>query len=276
LSLWQAIFSPTHPYQPLAQYNYAELEGLWIIAGGSSASAPTAAAIALAESQGNPTITNGPYVAGLWQINTAPDAHPEYTVSQMQSPLANAVAAIKVSNNGSDWTPWQTYTSGAYLKYLQGGVEPVTTNSLGTMSFTPAQQATIHSYALQGSLPPNSFFVSLGATTQAERQQLVLNPNWLKASQATGWQTVFDPTGPLVSQGVTAVYDQIPGFSTLTGFFKAISSGGFWIRALEIVGGGLILLLALDETVKAAGGTPPTQTLLQVIPEPAKPGRVNL
>lgn len=248
----------------MTTYNYAELEGLWIVAGGSSSEAPTAAAIALAESGGDPTIPNGPYVMGLWQINTAPNANPEYTVAQMENPLANAVAAVKISGNGTNWNPWQTYTNGAYRQFLQSGVSPTMSTAqtnFSTMQFTPAQQTTIHNAALNGTYPPASFFISLGATTEAERDQLVTNPNWLYASRATGWQTIFDPTSPIINSGVTTLENQIPGYSTLSGFLSTISSGTFWKRALEVVGGGLILLLALDEMVKAAGATPPSTAI---------------
>jgi len=236
----------------LSTYNYAELEGLWIVAGGNKTAAPIAAAIALAESGGDPTIPNGPYVMGLWQINTAPNANPEYTVTQMKDPLANAVAAVKISNDGTNWNPWQTYTSGAYLKFLRSGVKPVT--NFATMTFTPAQQQTIHDNALKGQLPPTSWFDSLGATTYAERVQVINNPNYVSATMATWVQTVTNPTSPLITSGANAVANAVPGLA----LFSWLTDPSHLLRIGEVILGGLILLIALDETVKAAGATPPT------------------
>ena len=94
-------------------FSYQQLEALWNNAGGSKASAPTAAAVALAESGGNPTIQNrqGANVWGLWQINIAPNANPEYSRAQVLDPLGNAKAAVAISGNGTNWNPWQTYTA---------------------------------------------------------------------------------------------------------------------------------------------------------------------
>ena len=64
------------------KYTYAQLEGLWINAGGPKAQAPVAAAIALAESGGcssalNPNDNNGTQSSfGLWQISTGTHAAP--------------------------------------------------------------------------------------------------------------------------------------------------------------------------------------------------------
>lgn len=52
---------------------------------------------------------------GLWQINT--DAHPQYDEAKLLDPVYNARAALQVSSGGTNWKPWSTYTSGAYLAY---------------------------------------------------------------------------------------------------------------------------------------------------------------
>lgn len=82
----------------------------------------TGAAIAMAESGGNPdavgdlAITPPDGSVGLWQINVA--AHPQYTAAALHDPTTNARAALAISNGGVSWSPWSTFTSGAYLKYL--------------------------------------------------------------------------------------------------------------------------------------------------------------
>lgn len=100
--------------------SYTQLMGWWISHGGNATAAPIAAAIAMAESGGCVDAThvnsNGSTDAGLWQVNSinAPPA-------QMVDPVANVQEAIKLSNNGTRWTPWSTFNSGAYQKYLTGG-----------------------------------------------------------------------------------------------------------------------------------------------------------
>ena len=95
-------------------YSFSQLEALWISAGGSRASAPTAAAVALAESGGNPKIPNrqGVPAYGLWQINIASNANPEDLLAQVLDPLGNAKAAVAISGNGTNWNPWYLHQRG--------------------------------------------------------------------------------------------------------------------------------------------------------------------
>jgi Lysozyme like domain len=102
-----------------ADLSYSDIENLWITNGGNPSSAPIAAAIAMAESSGNPLASNPSGATGLWQILES--AHPQWSVQQLQNPNTNAQAAIAISNNGSNWNPWQTYTENVYQKYLQAG-----------------------------------------------------------------------------------------------------------------------------------------------------------
>jgi LysM repeat protein len=85
------------------------LEELWEQAGGSDAQAVTAASIAMAESSGEQYAT-GPFgERGYWQIN------PNHGALSTYDPVGNAQAAVIISDDGTDWTPWTTYTTGAYL-----------------------------------------------------------------------------------------------------------------------------------------------------------------
>lgn len=97
-------------------YTAGQLEQLWIQNGGNPASAQTAAAVALAESSGDPAATNhnsnGTIDRGLWQINSIHGAQSTNDV------VANVRAAIAISNNGANWQPWTTYVSGAYQRFL--------------------------------------------------------------------------------------------------------------------------------------------------------------
>ena len=84
------------------------LEELWEQAGGSSGEAVTAASIAMAESSGRQFATGGVGERGYWQIN------PNHGSLSTYDPLGNAKAAVILSDNGQNWSPWTTFTSGAF------------------------------------------------------------------------------------------------------------------------------------------------------------------
>jgi LysM repeat protein len=85
------------------------LEQLWVAAGGSPAAEVTAASIAMAESGGNQYATGTVGERGYWQINPVNGALSTYNA------YGNARAAVIMSADGTNWSPWTTYTSGAYL-----------------------------------------------------------------------------------------------------------------------------------------------------------------
>lgn len=85
------------------------LEKLWESAGGNSGSAFIAAEIAMAESGGNQYATGPAGERGYWQI------HPDHGYLSTYNAYGNARAAVIISDNGSNWSPWTTYTSGAYI-----------------------------------------------------------------------------------------------------------------------------------------------------------------
>lgn len=89
-----------------------------------------AAAIAMAESSGNPlavnlgTPANPEHSVGLWQINVL--AHPEFDPVSLGDPLTNAHAAMTLSHGGANWAPWSTFTttdpSRSYKRFMPTGV----------------------------------------------------------------------------------------------------------------------------------------------------------
>src|ERR1700761_7898091 len=111
----------------MAKYTYAQLKQLWILNGGNPAAADIAAAVALAESGGDSSATNsntdGSTDRGLWQINSVHGAQSTFDVT------GNVKAAINISGNGTNWSPWVTYVSGAFRKFLS----PTTAASTGTL-----------------------------------------------------------------------------------------------------------------------------------------------
>jgi hypothetical protein len=87
------------------------LESLWMSAGGNAGSAFIAAEIAEAESGGQQYAAgDGGSSLGYWQINA-----PSWGSLATYDPYGNARAAVIISGNGSNWTPWTTYVTGAYI-----------------------------------------------------------------------------------------------------------------------------------------------------------------
>ena len=84
------------------------LEALWEQAGGAGGEAVMAASIAMAESSGQQFATGAAGERGYWQI------HPDHGSLSTYDPLGNAKAAVAISDDGRNWTPWTTFTSGAY------------------------------------------------------------------------------------------------------------------------------------------------------------------
>jgi len=85
------------------------LEALWEEAGGSHGEAFMAAEIAMAESGGNQYALSPTDDYGYWQINAS-----HGPAMATFNALGNAKAAIAISDDGSNWGAWTTYTSGAY------------------------------------------------------------------------------------------------------------------------------------------------------------------
>jgi len=138
--------------------SYADLQGLWIQAGGNPAVAPVAAAIAIAESGGNPNAHNGNSGTGddsygLWQINMlgsmGPARRNQFGIrsnTQLFDPLTNAKAAVAIAGGGASFQPWTTFTHGTYKQFLNGNVPPnLTAAGAGTgLNGTPtATQASL-------------------------------------------------------------------------------------------------------------------------------------
>lgn len=138
---------------PAPSYSNASLSDAEIAAEAANAGipwsqVPTAVAIALAESGGNPhALDNNPSTGdlsyGLWQVNMIGSLGPARaqqfglcSASQVQNgqcgqtqyqglwdPATNAKAMAAISNHGSDWSAWTTYTRGTYQQYLSRGTQ---------------------------------------------------------------------------------------------------------------------------------------------------------
>lgn len=128
--------------QPGNKYTFAQLEGLWIQAGGDRASAPIMAAIAMAESGGrvdaeNKSNSDGSTDRGLWQINSVHGSLSTF------DPMGNAKAAVKIKGT-QGLKAWTVYRTGAYKEFLNGNTAiPPDTNGLPSGSTSTANQASV-------------------------------------------------------------------------------------------------------------------------------------
>jgi hypothetical protein len=96
-------------------FGKSALAGLWIGAGGPSPLARIAAAIALAESGGNPNAHNPLGATGLWQILG------QVVPGNLYNPAVNAANAVKKWRDAGGFSPWVQYTTGAYKAFLARG-----------------------------------------------------------------------------------------------------------------------------------------------------------
>ncbi|MGZ6854332.1 MAG: transglycosylase SLT domain-containing protein [Mycobacteriaceae bacterium] len=137
-----------------------QIATLWVQEGGSPAAARMAAAIAKAESSGNPSATNrntnGTVDRGLFQVNSIHGGQSTYDLRR------NVRAAIAISNNGRNWSPWTTYKTGAYKHYFKGAGSALSGGGSPTITRTPASTTTdtngaivdalLHSGPVKGSI----------------------------------------------------------------------------------------------------------------------------
>lgn len=110
---------PRGSQQPAGSYDYMALVDLWVQSGGDQAVDETMAAIALAESSGDPHASNvnvdGSVDRGLWQVNSV-----NFDSPTLFNPRTNASWAIKIYKQ-QGLRAWTTYKTGAYRAYLQNG-----------------------------------------------------------------------------------------------------------------------------------------------------------
>ena len=161
-----------------ANYSLAELVEYARQAGFEGDSAKTIAAIAMAESSGNPYAVNaldpgGSY--GLTQINGA--AHGVGYASQtLGNPLEAFKQAFSISKGGTTFQPWSTYTNGMYLPHAQQlGIAGVAAGSGGTSSGSGGSAGSSGSLSgmsatgqpIQSQSPLSAIFASVGNIFQS-------------------------------------------------------------------------------------------------------------
>lgn len=122
----------------MAKYTRQQIIELLRQAGVPEQDIPTMVAIAMAESagntdaQGDKTLANSKWgnSVGLFQIRSLRDPS-KYTgvdrlrdAAKLEDPVYNAKAAWAISKEGTDYSPWTTFTEGTYQKYMDGSSTP--------------------------------------------------------------------------------------------------------------------------------------------------------
>lgn len=103
------------------RFTLPQLQQLAASAGFVGEDAKIAAAVAMAESGGDPNAYGDPQYGGslgLWQINL--DSHPQYQADPnvLYAPATNAQAAYATwLAAGRSFSPWTTYRTGAYKRW---------------------------------------------------------------------------------------------------------------------------------------------------------------
>lgn len=129
-------------------------------AGFPSLQLSVAAAVALAESSGDPSAYNPETAAGnapgqgsygLWQINLA--AHPEFAGWNLFDPQTNANAAYIVwQKAGGSFSPWSTFKTGAYQSFLPTPANSTYAPPTSTLTIPAMVAPAASSGALWGTL----------------------------------------------------------------------------------------------------------------------------
>lgn len=106
------------PSVSTSNYTCRHLEHLWTRNGGSASTEFVAAEVGMAESSGNKAATSpnpdGGTNVGIWQLDTPGGEGAGYSVSQLEDPNLNARITVLKTNDGVNWSHWQTYVQGTY------------------------------------------------------------------------------------------------------------------------------------------------------------------
>ncbi len=122
----------------MAKYTRQQIIELLRQAGVPEQDIPTMVAIAMAESagntdaQGDKTLANSKWgnSVGLFQIRSlrVPSKYSGVDrlrdAAKLEDPVYNAKAAWAISKEGTDYSPWTTFTEGTYQKYMDGSSTP--------------------------------------------------------------------------------------------------------------------------------------------------------
>ncbi len=217
--------------------SYAQIEGYWIAAGGPSNVASIAAAITGAESSFEPgAIQQGTAYCGsgsnktgwgLWQITCGNSSPAQFGQDyQLLDPWNNAEAAVAKYDAAGGFSPWSTYTDGAYASHLQNVAAQPPTSDPGQYVPTGAGPAGAHNGSAPGSTYGPALPVSNPAPTAVSMARTSDGKGyWLLSSQ-----------GAIYSYGDAQYYGgantgDLNSSETAVGLAATPDGKGYWILA---------------------------------------------
>jgi len=211
--------------------NQSQIYSLAKNAGLPDDKARIAAAIAMAESGGNPNDLNdnpgtGDLSYGLWQINMigsmGPSRRAMYGLSKNEdlfNPVINARVMSAISHQGQNFTAWSTYKDGKYNQYLTTSVAwvPVPT-PFGTVP-VPTSPGDVAGAVTGGLSDAVGAAVSAGNAV-VSTGKWVSNPrNWVRVGYVIGGSVlVIVGLGHMLSQTGA-------GQAVVSGTKKVVSTG---------------------------------------------------
>ena len=224
-------------------YSYSQLEGLWTSAGGPAAMAPVMAAIAMAESGGNPDAYNSSGASGLWQILGAVRSGDQGRLFNAQVNAKEAVLKYQSQGLGA----WTTYTSGAYRKFLRKGVKASKSILTGPADFIAEVERFIGTPYVWGGASPKGFDCS-GLVEYALKQVGVKDPPRTSEEQ---WAWVKHITRSQLQPGDLVFYAGSDGTNSQPGHVAIYVGDGDVVQAPHT--GADVDKISLQDMGPAAG-----------------------
>ena len=196
------------------QYDYAQLQRIWLDAGGSPQLAPTMAAIAgQVESGGWNGAWNSTGATGLWQIEWPSSAPPGWSREMLFNPLDNAKAAVRLSGNNISGV--QSNWSGDLSKIRLSSTPPAKSYPPPKgLNGVPGGGVSTMSSSSGGSAQTTSLITGVGSALSAGSGILHGTALWLDRFAALGapgqgWRIAFG----------------LGGIAAGAGAYKAFTSG---------------------------------------------------
>lgn len=194
----------------MAYLSQSQIEMYAAAAGAANPS--LAAAIAMAESNGNTQAHNlvppdDSY--GLWQLNMigalGPDRRAKLGItsnSALYDPGTNARAMVLISSGGANFSAWSTYTSGAYAKYYTGTAVQAATSATPAIDWNDPFGLVPKQYKGQEPTAPGGDLLNSlgsGGSLSGALDLVGSSASWL--SKASNWLRI----GYVIGGGVLAI-----------------------------------------------------------------------
>jgi hypothetical protein len=119
----------------VANYDFAGLVELATAAGITGPDAQLAAAIAMAESGGNPKAISLTGDYGLWQVNAR--SWPQFDRNRLLEPAYNAKAMAVIARTSRGWDHWSVHKNGRYKKFLEAAGGSTSSAGFGWSDLVP-------------------------------------------------------------------------------------------------------------------------------------------